>query len=118
MSTRAQLLAAHRLKLDRLWHKRYPQGKFSLQTFVGGVGLYWEPRRATSHSRPYGIGVELTLSSETVKSVDYLGTRMGNAKGRTKGYSTLSDLKRAALRVGVPADVVEWFEKLYDERSW
>jgi hypothetical protein len=115
--TQQQLLDEHRAELDAEYQAKYPQGQFVLQLRRSGeVGLYWNPRRNTSHTRYRGIGTnsrKLYEYTDSINQVNYQNCSFDTCRR----YKTLNKLVEAAKRAGVNEELIAAFAERYNNRA-
>lgn len=121
MKTQKELLEKHRAELDAKFRAKYPKGKFCLEqteawlSYRATFGLYWEPRRPTSHSRYKGIAVKISLP-DNVQHSNFANMAVCGPFKRND-YDTLEKLLTRCKKVGVPKQLVDAFVKRYNARQ-
>jgi len=113
--TQTQLLTEHRAELDAEYLVKWPQGQFVCQRFHG-FGLYWNPRRNTSHSRYRGIGTATSKRYSEEPGV-YQENYQNCSFGKCTYYASLEKLVEGARRFGAPEPLIAAFVERYNNRT-
>lgn len=92
---------------------KYPEGKFTLQRYHGHA-IYWNYRNATTNLRFRGIGAELTNYKQ---SPDYnkikIVNHQNNSFGNCTYYNSLEKMRKGAVKLGFPNELVNTFVENY-----
>ena len=124
MATQKELLKEHRAGLDAKFHKKYPNGQFVVQkqvqthNFNGNLGLvtfglYWNPRRSTSATRPSGIAVRSRDYYSKEDGIYYM--KYQPSSGGCKYYTSLDQLVESAKKLGFSAEFIAAFVEKYNQ---
>ena len=123
MKTQKELITEHRKLLNEQFHKKYPNGKFTIQRWHGVLGIHWVNERNTSHTKCHGIGVE-TIPKQSINpygKVDPTDERVCRLTfqpcsfGKCTIYDSKDKMERSAKRLGVPDYLVEAFNRYFEE---
>lgn len=124
METQKELLKNHRASLDAKFHEKYPNGQFVVQKLIqthnlngdlGKVtyGLYWNPRRSTSHTRPFGVAVRSRDYYSKEDGIYYL--QYQPSSGGCKYYTSLDQLVESAKKSGFAPEFIAAFVERYNQ---
>lgn len=106
MKTQAQLIAEHRLELDKEFSRKYPKGDFILEFQKGLYTIFWAKTRATSRTSPKGIGVH--VRTNVLDVIDYYSKFMGS---RVIHFKTEEDVIKTAKQKQFPEYMIAIFQK-------
>lgn len=114
--TQTELLTEHRAELDAEYLERWPQGQFVVQRYNSHLGLYWNPRRNTSHTRYKGIGIE-NRQRYGAEEGAFPVNHQNCCFGKCTYYATFDKLVAGAIRLGIPEEMIAAFTERYQNRA-
>lgn len=115
---RQQMLDTYAAELDQKFRERYPLGQFVLQrqeqwrSRAIHYSMHWNPKRPTSHTRPYGI------STRCVEGKIEQENHQNSSFGRCTYYKDLHKMEQAAKRLGFPDVLLDAFIERFNKEGF
>ena len=121
--TQRELLDAQREQLAERFRQKYPNGKFCIEQYPDNYwGLHWAPRRATACTRPFGVSTYFNPDPAAKNSefkpygIEQARWKRGPSWGRSASYDSFEKLLASCKKRGCPTELVEAFQKRYQNR--